>query len=317
MLRRALCFLTVVCGCSREEPRPLEVTDAPASATPACDTRVIATHVQGNWTGSGSEPMAFRPSLAIADATGNPQGAVASISLDEVPFIAADLAGPADLCSDEAGAAPGTIAVRCVSAGVIRRLVVRTSGDALEVIVDGAAPTLWRMPGVAHGCYELHGLGVVRDLEPLRAAWGRDEPRAACRGAKPHAPVSLALRFPVVAANYVCAAATSVSDAGPSSGAVDATRVQLILGTTTHDLGVLHEQCAGFFVTRFDDADAVSFGTTDLGVERRFAYRLGDRLYFSNDIGGVSSAELPCAAAATFAFGNRLTGTEHAKIRTK
>lgn len=126
------------------------------------------------------------------------------------------------------------------------------------------------------------------------------------------------MRLPIVAGNYLCAAGASTADAGPRSGPVDRTRVQLALPLPAGeiDLGILSEQCAGIHVVRYADADAVSLGTSDMGDDDRFAYRLGDRVYFSTASGGIGSAEIPCGARVMFDPPARaVTSTEHAKVR--
>lgn len=57
--------------------------------------------------------------------------------------------------------------------------------------------------------------------------------------------------------------------------------------------------CGGLHVTRYEDVQALLVETSDMGTEERFAYQLGDRLYFTRDE-AIASTDLPCGARAIF-----------------
>jgi hypothetical protein len=81
--------------------------------------------------------------------------------------------------------------------------------------------------------------------------------------------------------------------------------VRLTVPSRRLDLGVLANQCGGLHVVRYDDADAIRLETSDMGTEYRFAYRLGDRLYFTSADGRIASVELPCGARVRFQVSRR------------
>lgn len=321
-MRLAYAFV-ILSACARDEarvavtvappPKPLVVAPVVVDAG-AVERVVVRAAVRGSWIGSATFERSSPMLVVSADLPMLGPGAseIASIALAAMPFVAAELAGPADLCGDEP-AAPGALAVRCLTDHGVAHVAVRAIDGELEIATDGAAPRRWRLPGVASARFELRGLGVRRDVDALRAAWGRDVPSERCRDAKPRAAVRVAMRFPIVADNYSCGG-VAIADAGPTSGPLDRTRVQLAVGGVVRDLGVLSEQCAGLHLVRYDDADAVVFGTSDMGAEHRFAYRLGDRLYFSTAEGGVARIDLPCGARATFDFPSHVV-TDHANVK--
>jgi hypothetical protein len=46
--------------------------------------------------------------------------------------------------------------------------------------------------------------------------------------------------------------------------------------------------------------NGIEVEASDDGTVRRFAYQLGDRIYYSADDGRVHAADLPCGARAAF-----------------
>jgi len=232
---------------------------------------------------------------------------VASLS-PAVPFFAARLQ-PRELCTEETNGEK-EIAVRCiVGRGQMKRLVVQNGRHDLIVREEGKPARSWTMNGFPDVCFDLHPYGAHRDLEPLRAAWGLDADRIPCRNGPNVSPVRVVVEL------------QPVPDAGPSfcngkSGLTNAAAVRLLVpgSHAAQDLGVLGNLCGGLHVTRYDDVEALGLGTSDMGTEQRFAYRLGDRLYFVTADDRFGSVELPCGAKV--AFDVRSTPATGARITT-
>src|SRR5262249_40812231 len=123
---------------------------------------------------------------------------IATIALAS-PFFAAAVTSE-DLCS---GAGPNAgVSIRCIGErGAMKRVEVKRDGQGLAGSLGDAGapagPMRPRLAGVAAACIEMRGM-PWRDLEPLRAAWGRDAPSARCEGKAPRpARVHAALDFPL------------------------------------------------------------------------------------------------------------------------
>ncbi len=289
-----LVALALFASCGRETTKVVATPIASASASPAACTHAysVTAVVTGSWFGDPTQATTA-PMLVVRldDAGLGPPDAltVAQVPVAQ-PFFDADV-NLAELCSDEA-TAPGTIAVKCITEhGKLSHVVVRSAHDGLDVVTDGAAPVHWRMtygPERFDGaCYTLHGLGALRDLEPARAAWGRDVPSARCSGTPRTRPVHVVFDFVDVPGD-------------PPSSNPNREKIAVSIPGWKRDLGVLSNLGGGLHPTRYTDADAIRLVTSDMGTEDRFAYRLGDRLYVVEGGDHVVSTDLPCGAKVAF-----------------
>jgi len=66
------------------------------------------------------------------------------------------------------------------------------------------------------------------------------------------------------------------------------------------DLGVLSNACGGGHVQRWVGANGIEVVASDMGTVKRFAYQLGDRVYYVDEGGRVRAADIPCGAHAAF-----------------
>jgi len=286
---------------------PVAAKPVPAQATPTLVTAQspckaiypVTTVIDGSWFGDGSglsgAPGIKRYPPVLVVGLDDPSlyarfSDVVTIPL-AAPFFAQDVKLD-ELCSDS-GHEPGTIEVECVVGPKLSRVVVRPSGDGLDVSVDGGAPQHWNMKFEAElyegACYELHGLGVRRDLEPARAAWGRDEPSARC-GSTPRTRITHVAIDLLAPPGYKPA---------PGSQLVPLNDVIVSMPGWRMGLGQISNLYGGLHVIRYTDVEAVMISATDMGSEWREAYRLGDRLYVVEK-DRITSTELPCGAKAVF-----------------
>jgi hypothetical protein len=285
-------LLTVVAACSRKMDATSTLDANAPSTAPAASCAhpvVINTLFRGGFIGSDDGTA---EGLFIGNAAGSPVRA--TMVWTAPPFYAAE-AALEDTCSDDPSAAKGQIAVRCIGpGGRIRRTVVRSEGTSLSVQDDGAPPRK-ELPSAEGTCFELHGLGKTRDLEPLRAAWGNDALSARCASTK-SAPseVHVTIEFPKLEGEEQPHCAEQGTLATNSSKVVVS-----VLGAK-RDLGRLDNQCGALTVTRYDDANAVYFEASDMGTSRRAFYQLGDALYVTGGDGRLSAIPLPCGAKAVF-----------------
>lgn len=64
-------------------------------------------------------------------------------------------------------------------------------------------------------------------------------------------------------------------------------------------LGLLSQLSGPTWIRRFRNKGGIEMSASDDHTEQRFAYQLGDRVYYS-DQDRIRSAELPCGARAVF-----------------
>lgn len=251
--------------------------------------------VEGSWSG-GAEGGSATPRLTVrvADSTVGPPGrrTITGLALAE-PYFAAE-AGRDDLCSDD-GSTSDEIRVRCiVGRGDVERVVVRKRSGALEVVEGDQPPRAWRLAGHDSTCLALQGLAGHRDLDTLRASWGRDTPSARCAGAASRPPTQVLLRFTSArsAERFPCRV----------GGPLEA-RGELVLPALGihEDLGPIGNLCGAVNAVRYEDAEALTFRTSDVGVDARVVYRLGDRLYYLGKDDRIASLELPCGVKTVLA----------------
>jgi hypothetical protein len=65
-------------------------------------------------------------------------------------------------------------------------------------------------------------------------------------------------------------------------------------------LGALSDLCGPVWTRRPHDMTGIEVEASDDDTVRRFAYQLGDRVYYVADDGRVHAADLPCGARAVF-----------------
>jgi hypothetical protein len=297
-MRPLLVLVATTLACSRPTRVSLE---APADASP-CDRRIaVASRVVGSWRGDATDESRGSPHLVVEiddpSAGSSQTREIARLPIAS-PFFAAEV-GPSDLCADD-GSTPDELSIRCIAdRGEIVRARVHDDGHALRVRIGDAPATRWQMAHAENACFDLHGLDERRDLEAARAAWGRDMPSARCEGKRAASgPVRAVLDFPPGREKpYFCAGGWD-----RPGGATDATSVRVSIPSLgiRKELGALGNQCGGLHVTRFTDADAIALETSDMGLEKRFAYRLGDRLYVVGEDDRIAALDLPCGARVVF-----------------
>lgn len=217
--------------------------------------------------------MEHGPSFGMS---GRSFATVADLELEE-PRFAAEY-GPADLCSDD-GSTPERIAISCITgpSAKLTKLIVARDGSGLTVTTDGK-PTQWEPPDWASRCFELHGLDGKRDLEPLRKSWMLDEPKC------PRNPSSLPLKVTL-----------QLDPLTAGGGHYDA-KVTLLGAGQPRGVGKMTNMSGAVGFRRAPDVNGITVSASDMGVERRFAYQLGDRIYYVAEDGRVHAAELPCGA---------------------
>lgn len=282
--------VSLLFGCRKPVPPSPPPTDA--SAAPTCTSPIVVrARVHGAFEGSPTSGVRG-PAMVVGmqqgpsfDGVGPSFGTVAELAL-EAPRFAAEYA-PSDLCSDE-GSSNDRIAISCITGPGARttKVVVARGGTGLEVTV-GDARTRWTPPETtAATCFELHGLEDRRDLDVLRKTWMLDTPK--CPRSPSAAPVKIALVLDPLA--------TTCSP----GGAPDRATVTLIGAGPPRALGRLGNTCGYLKSARAGDVNGIAVEAGDMGTERRFAYQLGDRVYYASDDGRVHAAELPCGARASF-----------------
>jgi hypothetical protein len=268
-----------------------------------CEARLpVKAEVVGSWLGSVTDE-ATPPALVVevVDPNSGSRTSREIVRLPAaVPFFATDW-DPKDLCSDD-GSTSEQVSVRCiVGRGIVSHVLVSNNGNTLDVRVDDAPAHHWQMPAFEHACFDLHGYDARRDLEPIRASWGRETASARCQGVPTRPPARVVFDLQPQRGKseqgtkaYHCT--------GGTTGPTGAASVWLSVASIglRNEVGVLSNLCGGLHVTRYDDADAIMLTTSDMGIERRFAYRLGDRLYLLSGDGRITGIELPCGAHATF-----------------
>jgi hypothetical protein len=293
-------FAVPLFSCGKKENAPDRTDAAPSAVRPECaQSIVITTRFQGSFIGGGLDGAVDGVVIGVAAQP----GAFVARLYAAPPFYAAETSLE-ETCADEApsNGPVNAIAVRCIGpGGRIRRVVVRTEGKELAVEQDGVPAHKWDLPGGAPGpgrCFELHGLGKTRDLEPLRAAWGNDAKKCvSTRGA--HATptqVPVVIEFPKLEGEDQPHCAESGTLATSSSRVV----VSIPALDIKRDLGRLDNQCGMVTVSRFDDANAISIETSDMDESRRVFYQLGAMLYVTGADGRLSAIPLPCGARAVF-----------------
>jgi hypothetical protein len=82
--------------------------------------------------------------------------------------------------------------------------------------------------------------------------------------------------------------------------ATNSSKVVVSVLGVKRDLGRLDDQCGAVTVTRYDDANALSFEASDMGTSRRVFYQLGDVLYATGADGRLVAIPLPCGGKAVF-----------------
>jgi len=65
-------------------------------------------------------------------------------------------------------------------------------------------------------------------------------------------------------------------------------------GAGTRDLGILANTGGGCEATRYTDVRGLRLACSDMGVESRVAYQLGDALYVTTAQDRIERIELPC-----------------------
>lgn len=276
---------------------------ADTTAPPACtDPTVIRTRVEGRFEGRPSDGF-VEPRLVVAiDYHGStpPDGVVAELPLAAPRFAAEYTIG--DLCVDD-GSTVDRIAVRCVTGGEIGHLVVSRNADGLAV-AQGTKTTLWKPSNHDSRCFELHGLerppaqtspGAPQprtvDIETLRRTWELDAPK--CPRVDTIAPVKLTMKLDAIKGS-------NAHRCSPEGPAVDSARTTLLGAGAPKDLGTITNLCGGSRVTRWEGLNGIEVEASDMGTVKRFAYQLGDRVYYVLEDGSVHAAELPCGARAVF-----------------
>ncbi len=216
-------------------------------------------------------------------------GVAARLLLAE-PRFAAEYA-PSDLCSDD-GSTADRIAVRCITepSAKTSRVVIEREGTSLAVTQDGVRQR-WTPPAPygADGCFELRGLDAKQDLDPLRKTWMLDEPK--CPRSPSSAPVKITLKLAPPPVPMPCM---------PESEQQASAQVTLLGAGKPRDLGALTNMCGASWFRRAPDMNGIAVTASDMGSEQRFAYQLGDRVYYATDDGRVRAADLPCGARARF-----------------
>lgn len=259
-----------------------------SSTTPACTSPIVVrAELYGAFQGqSGSGivgpfmvvGMEHAPPFGMS---GRSFGTVADLEL-EGPRFAAEY-GPPDLCSDD-GSTPDHIAISCITgpSAKITKLTVVRDGSGLLATMDGKQ-TRWEPPKwEASRCFELHGLDGKRDLEAFRKTWMLDLPK--CQRSSSSPPLKITLRLDPVTAG---------------SGHHDA-KVTLFGGGPPRDVGMMTNMSGAVGFRRSPDVNGITVSASDMGVDRRFAYQLGDRIYYVAEDGRIHATELPCGARTTF-----------------
>lgn len=264
---------------------------------------MIRTRIEGRFEGRPTEPF-ITPRLVVAiDYQGStpPDGVVTELAL-AAPRFAAEYTID-DLCVDD-GSTVDRIAVRCVTGGEIARLVVSRNADGLAVTHDTKL-TQWKQPaGHPSRCFELHGLErppvpaspgtppqKTVDIETLRKAWELDAPK--CPRADTIAPVNVTMKIEAMTG-------PKAHRCIPEGPAVDAARTTLLGAGAPKDLGTITNLCGGSRVTRWEGVNGIEVEASDMGTVKRFAYQLGDRVYYVLEDGRIRAADLPCGARAVF-----------------
>ncbi len=244
---------------------------------------VIQAHVHGRFEGPGRAHMSIAEGAPLGDQA--PGGMVSGLLL-EARFAAEY--GPNDLCSD-AGSTPDRIAVSCLTgaSGKTTQIAVTREGASLGVTMDGKR-TLWKPP--EGRCIELHGLDEKRDLEPLRKTWMLDEPK--CARDPSRASVKVTLKLDALRDMKV--------DVGGGPACFPNAKVTLLGLGQPRPLGLLTDLCGPVWIRRPHDTTGIEVEASDDSTVRRFAYQLGDRVYYVADDGRVHAADLPCGARAVF-----------------
>ena len=214
------------------------------------------------------------------------RGIVTDLVLD--PRFAAEY-GPEDLCSDD-GSSPDRISVRCLTgSGAMKKFVVARDAVGLAVTEDDAKPTPWNPMDGRERCYELHGL-ETRDLEPLRKTSMLDEPK--CVRGPSRASVKVTLKLDAVGDSKI--------ELGGRVACFASANVTLLGLGPPRPLGVMTDLCGPVWIHRPNDKTGIEVEASDDTTVRRFAYQLGDRVYYAAADGRVHAADLPCGARASF-----------------
>jgi hypothetical protein len=192
------------------------------------------------------------------------------------PLFAAAF-GPEDLCTS-AAAPPGSLAVTCLGPKG-KPFTVRARAEGSEVLVESEQEPPRRLtapPGSASACPRLVQTFGLRDLAPLQLAYRNGSPSRRCAstpGSKRSVPVTF--------------------DTTKLPG--DEARVRITVpGAGTRDLGILANTGGGCEATRYTDVRGMRLLCTDMGVETRLAYQLGDALYVTTAPDRIERIELPC-----------------------
>jgi hypothetical protein len=275
-------------ACRSSGAAPVDAGAAASSTTPTCTSPIVVrAEIHGAFEGlSGSGVrgpfmvvgMDHAPPFVMS---GRSFGTVADLELEE-PRFAAEY-GPADLCSDD-GSTQDRIAISCITgpSAKVTKLTVARDDLGLMATIDGKQ-TRWEPPTwEASRCFELRGLDGKRDLEALRKTWMLDEPK--CPRSPSSQPVKVTLRLDPVAAG---------------GGHHDA-KVTLLGAGAPRDVGKMTNMSGAVGFRRSRDVNGIIVSASDMGLDRRFVYQLGDRIYYVSEDGRVHAADLPCGTRTKF-----------------
>ena len=198
-----------------------------------------------------------------------------------------------DRCTDD-GSTPEELRATCIGArGALVHVHARAEGGALVVSIDGHPDVRWRSVCMALGQYRFVVPEMIPSFEAIRASWGRREPSERCIG----------FTGPVRNVDVVLRVSMPPRRAGQDYGSI-CTHAKADLRIPSlgiqRDLGAFGNYCGAVSVYDLADVEGAEVYASDMGVSRRFAFPLGDRLVYLTGHDQTETLDLPCGARVHF-----------------
>ncbi len=215
------------------------------------------------------------------------------------PYLAEPVRLEADRCTDDGSTASELRAVCIGDKGALVHVNARRENDVIVVSADdGTPPVRWGPYAcIADGAYRFVVPESVPRFDTIRASWGRRAPSERCA----------TFRGPARTIEVVLRESMPPKIAGidnPRCGENGRDQAQLELSVPSlgvrRDLGPLGNGCGSYAVYDLDDVGGVEVEASNMGVSRRFAFAMGDRLVYLTRDNATETLDLPCGSRARF-----------------
>lgn len=302
----------------------VEGDGAPPTCPLALEVSLAVQNALANdasYSGTNSLPFGFRGARVLIDdrSVSPDQRGVASVNLAP-PFFALPFAPATDLCIDE-GTTPASLRAACIDdIGRVVHIEAKTDAGSIVVMAtrDGSPPReIGRRPHACAAAGRLRWSRVVsetpeeRQGQPVRARVASFEALQ-----KAFANDSLSPRCLESAARVRDVDAIVRVTDERQAHCDAAVEIAIPAIGVRKSLGRMGDTCGARGITLYDDARAMEVVASDMGVEKRIAYQLGDTLFVLNADDRFEEIRIPCGVHLRFRADYRAAVVQHGTMLT-